>query len=58
MPITAIDAMNATAKVVGKGSVLGGSGPVLMVGYGVKVGIVGMPKLGISKSVIGLTNGW
>ena len=44
-------------KVVRNGSVFGGSGPVLMVGYGVKVGIAGMPKLGISKSVIGLTKG-
>ena len=41
------------------GSVFGGSAPVLIVGCGVKVGIAdGMPKLGISKSVIGLTKGW
>jgi hypothetical protein len=45
-------------KIGRRGTVLGGSGPVLMVGYGVKVGIARMAKLGISKSVIGLTNGW
>jgi hypothetical protein len=36
MPKTAIDIIEATTKVVRKGSVCGGSAPVLMVGCGVK----------------------
>ena len=60
MPIAAIDTMDTTTKVVWKGSVCGGSAPVLIVGCCDEVGIAdgrGMLKLGISKSVTGLTNG-
>ena len=60
MPITAIDTIDAMAKVVASGSVCGGSAPVLIVGCGEDVGGAdgrGMLKFGISKSVIGFTNG-
>ena len=39
MPITAIDAIEAIAKVIGIGSVCGGSGPVLIVGCCVVEGV-------------------
>jgi hypothetical protein len=61
MPKTAIDIIEGTTKVVRKGSVCGGSAPVLMVGCGVKTSDAdggGMPKSRISKSAIGLTKGW